>query len=132
MSPYVDRDHRSSRKLSRSHCGLRINSISIIAICACLAVIFQCTSVSAEPYSNTKVLMTISNADQLLIRDCMKSMGFTYMNIRDPLEPPELEYPFGINNIAWARANGFGRGPIETISAKERYVSGLSQSEQNR
>jgi hypothetical protein len=132
MSPNVVRDHRSSRKLSRSHCDLGIKSISIIAICACLAVIVQCTSVSAETYSNTKVLKMISNADQLLIRDCMRSMGFAYMIVRDPVEPPELEYPFGIDNIAWARANGFGRDLIERISANERYVSGLSQSEQNR
>jgi hypothetical protein len=50
----------------------------------------------------------------------MKAAGFEYWVVRNPLEPPEIEFPFGIDNMAWAKSNGFGRELTTRISTNEQ------------
>jgi hypothetical protein len=61
----------------------------------------------------------------------MRAAGFSYWIVQNMIEPPEIEFPFGIDNIAWATTNGFGRGLIEHVSSNDKYFSRLSQTSKN-
>jgi hypothetical protein len=75
---------------------------------------------------------TLYKADQALIKACMSSNGFEYWTQPKPVRPPEVQFPYGIDNLAWAKANGFGAALFSKITPNERYVSGLIQPKQNR
>ncbi len=62
----------------------------------------------------------------------MKSKGFDYWGPPKPTSTPELMFPYGIDNAAWARANGFGRELLDRVTADQHYVSNLSSSARNR
>lgn len=62
----------------------------------------------------------------------MISSGFTYSILLNDPQPPEIEFPFGIDNMAWAEQNGFGRDIAFQVTANDRYVSILSPTKKNR
>jgi hypothetical protein len=62
----------------------------------------------------------------------MNSEGFKYWKARKPMEPPEIQFPYGIDRITWAKANGFGRELLDKVGPNQRYFSGLSLLERNR
>jgi hypothetical protein len=59
-------------------------------------------------------------AEQILIRDCMRQHGFRYWPV--PLSdqsPDSSRFPFVIDNLAWARRNGFGGGQSARGAAED-------------
>ncbi|HEY9371071.1 hypothetical protein, partial [Streptomyces sp.] len=73
---------------------------------------------------------SLTRAEQRLISDCLAERGFRY-EIRVPQEPPPRRFPYVVDDVAWARAHGFGRDEERRIAAlkaadpNERYFRGL-------
>ena len=93
-------------------------AFSLTVVYTFLTLTFHSTAAYASSTSSSQAKM-ITVADQILIRNCMKAAGFEYWVVRNPLEPPEIEFPFGIDNMAWAKSNGFGRELTTRISTNE-------------
>lgn len=78
----------------------------------------------------------LARAEQVLISRCMAARGFRY-EVTEPIQKPAdgtRSFPYGIDDIAWARAHGYG-GKAERLAAKaqkadpnQRYLLRLSPS----
>jgi hypothetical protein len=50
----------------------------------------------------------LHRAEQLLLRDCMRAQGFQYRPVpRDPV-PEARDFPYVLDDVAWAREHGYG------------------------
>jgi len=105
---------------------------STLAIGVGLTANFGLESAGATSTPTPKDLSALFKADQSLIKECMSSKGFKFWKQLNPENSPQIQFPYGIDNLAWAKANGFGRELLDKISPNERYVSGLSVSKKNR
>ncbi|WP_240137906.1 hypothetical protein [Streptomyces sp. MUM 178J] len=67
----------------------------------------------------------LHDAEELLLRDCMRRAGFDYHPV--PSEPPSVEhaFPYVLDDAAWAREHGYGRDLAERRRA-------LTRSDPNR
>ncbi|WP_371661041.1 hypothetical protein [Streptomyces sp. NBC_00280] len=54
-------------------------------------------------------LDVLHRAEQLLIRDCMADKGFRYWLVPRLPAPDYREFPYGIDDAAWAARHGYGR-----------------------
>ncbi len=75
------------------------------------------------------------DAEQLLIRDCMREAGFTYyLNPREPV-PGYRTFPLVVDDVAWARRHGYGsdlEARMQQAGAADpnkRYFNGLSHDQ---
>lgn len=76
----------------------------------------------------------LQDAEEELIGACMRARGFQYSAVLPPKVTPRREFPYGNDDVAWARAHGFGLvDPHDTEIDRylrnhpnERYVDGLS------
>lgn len=59
-----------------------------------------------EPTSREKSLLF--TADQILLRDCMARHGFVYLPVKENPVPDAREFPYVIDDVAWAREHGYG------------------------
>src|SRR4051812_27759853 len=77
---------------------------------------------------------TLHRAEQLLVRDCMKRQGFRYWPT--PLRPsPDFrDFPYVVDDVAWAKAHGYGRDIEKRLdketesSPRALYYRSLSES----
>ncbi|MEV0677767.1 hypothetical protein AB0I60_14705 [Actinosynnema sp. NPDC050436] len=70
-------------------------------------------------------LETLHAAEQVLMRDCMKRAGFDYTVAQLHPVPDDRQFPYVIDDVAWARAHGYG-GDIQ------RQLSSVKENEPNR
>jgi hypothetical protein len=75
---------------------------------------------------------TLDRAEALLIKACMRSAGFEFTPPSAPAVPTR-EFPFGNDDVAFARVHGFDLGPdlaaaraAARADPNQRYVDGLS------
>ena len=81
-------------------------------------------------------------AEQRLVGQCMRERGFEYYTASTgpSSSTPLRQFPYGIDDVAWARANGFGIGLAredereglrrQTKDPNVRYAAGLSEERQ--
>ncbi|WP_326883909.1 hypothetical protein [Actinocrinis sp.] len=48
-------------------------------------------------------------AEQLMVRDCMARQGFTYFPVPRVPVPGDRQFPYVVDDVAWASAHGYGR-----------------------
>jgi hypothetical protein len=82
------------------------------------------TAVSA---ADTNLLI---NAEQVLIRDCMRRQGFTYWPIPASQAYPAVRFPYVITSVSWARRYGFSDSlglPVNS-GPNQQYYNNLPNS----
>ena len=81
------------------------------------------------PVSETSLLV---NAEQVLIRDCMRRQGFAYWPIPVSLAYPAVRFPYVISSVSWARRHGFSGALMPDIrrDPNQRYYSQLTAAQQ--
>lgn len=72
----------------------------------------------------------LRTAEEELIGSCMRARGFQYTAVPPPAVRPRREFPYGNEDVAWARRHGFGTfdGPDQEIDAydpNQHYVERL-------
>lgn len=89
----------------------------------------------AKPTAQQKALL--EKAAQVLIGRCMRAHGFQYFLATAPsAAPDERTFPYGIDDVSWARKHGFGRPPerdtprSQHASPNARYAANLPEGRQ--
>ncbi|MEU5977874.1 hypothetical protein [Streptomyces sp. NPDC047315] len=62
---------------------------------------------------------SLYRAEQLLLRDCMRRHGFVYQPVPKNPVPEAREFPYVVDDVAWARRHGYG-SDIDRESARLR------------
>jgi len=83
--------------------------LTILVACAPDSTSVQPVSSATGPLSEAE-LDRLYDAEQLLVRDCIEQKGFEYWpSARRPI--PELrDFPYGVDDVDWARRYGYGIG----------------------
>ncbi|WP_461008045.1 hypothetical protein [Streptomyces capparidis] len=74
----------------------------------------------------------LKRAEERLIRRCMERAGFRYQERRAEREPRARQFPFVVDDVAWARAHGYGSDRARRPAGKggatpgAAYPAGLS------
>ncbi|MCO1576885.1 hypothetical protein M8C13_14090 [Crossiella sp. SN42] len=53
----------------------------------------------------------VAQAQQLLIRECMRELGFEYRVSAPSTAPPRRDFPYALDDPAWAAEHGYGQAP---------------------
>ncbi|MGI5482629.1 hypothetical protein [Streptomyces lavendofoliae] len=89
---------------------------------------------AAPPSPTTQQKDLLHRAEQLLIRDCMAGQGFRYWPAPRLPSPEYREFPYVVDDEAWAAEHGYGRefeqGQERRWGNSEgkRYLDGLSKA----
>lgn len=67
----------------------------------------------------TAELETLHRAEQLLIRTCMKQQGFLYWPVPRLPAPDFRDFPYVVDDIAWAKVHGYGRDIEQRLDQEE-------------
>jgi hypothetical protein len=83
----------------------------------------------AASAADTRLLV---NAEQVLIRNCMRRHGFAYWPIPASLAYPVVRFPYVITSVSWARRHGFSGAlmPSTGPDPNQRYTSQLTATQQ--
>ncbi|MER5890062.1 hypothetical protein ABT160_40085 [Streptomyces sp. NPDC001941] len=75
----------------------------------------------------------LHRAEQLLVRDCMRRAGFRYWPTPPRPGSGYRDFPYGIDDPAWAARHGYGRDVVrlldraEAASPQRRYLDGIGE-----
>ncbi len=87
-------------------------------------------SLAPLPGSDDDVLHA---AEQIALRDCMARAGFEYQITPPPAVPDQREFPYVIDDVAWARKHGYGsdiQRQLDSIGnndPNQKYFHGLPE-----
>ncbi|WP_127500442.1 hypothetical protein [Actinoplanes solisilvae] len=86
------------------------------------------------PAPDKPALDVLHRAEEVLVRDCMARQGFTY-EPRPRTPAPDVErFPYVVDDLEWARANGYGRAERRQLeqeaSSTASYYGGLPKEQQ--
>ncbi|MFI8529549.1 hypothetical protein ACIGMX_04695 [Streptomyces aquilus] len=76
-------------------------------------------------------LSLLHDAGQILLRDCMQRRGFEYRPVEENPVPEAREFPYVLNDVAWARKHGYGTdiqhelSELRKTDVNQRYFRGL-------
>ncbi|NUS11762.1 MAG: hypothetical protein HOY69_10225 [Streptomyces sp.] len=91
------------------------------------------TAAGREPREpSQQELSLLHEAGQILLRDCMRRKGFKYQPVKENPVPEARDFPYVLDDVAWARAHGYGTDIQQELSelrrtdANQRYFRGLS------
>ncbi|MBS2962961.1 hypothetical protein KGA66_07895 [Actinocrinis puniceicyclus] len=98
-----------------------------------------CGTASGTRTAHPEQPATLSDSDQLaqaqdvMTGECMRARGFDYTVMPRPAHGTDpLEFPYGLDDVAWARANGYGFAQRAALGAAQhdnpnaRYVQRLT------
>lgn len=77
---------------------------------------------------------TLDVAEYVLLRDCMRELGFDYIVVDPRSLPQSRDFPYVINDVAWARQHGYGtdielaQNQARQHDPNDKYMQSLSQS----
>jgi hypothetical protein len=77
---------------------------------------------------------SLYRAEQAAFGDCLRARGFRYWPVPQPAPSVFQLFPYVIDNVAWAKAHGFGddqlpaSGPMVAANLNARYIASLSPS----
>ncbi|MER6450654.1 hypothetical protein [Streptomyces venezuelae] len=77
-------------------------------------------------------LDVLHTAGELLVQDCVRAQGFSYWPVPRLPHPDWRDFPYGVDDVDWARGHGFGRRIERQLDEEAasgpaaRYRSGLS------
>ncbi|MDI3417737.1 hypothetical protein [Streptomyces luteolus] len=83
-----------------------------------------------EPTRQERSLL--HRAEQILLRDCMRERGFTYRMVAEHPVKDAREFPYVIDDVAWAREHGHGtdiqrkQRELRRDNPNQRYFQSLS------
>ncbi|WP_344847827.1 hypothetical protein [Kribbella ginsengisoli] len=90
------------------------------------------STVSAAPPVSAAERVLLRSAEERLIHDCMAAAGFKYFEKPVVAESGQPDFPYVVDDVAWARANGYGAGPVApAVDPAGRYFAGLSREQQD-
>jgi hypothetical protein len=107
------------------------------------ALLWGCAPAGARPADAERTLTSeerslLTHAEQVLLGRCMQERGLPYVVVPPPAVPPEepREFPYAIDDVAWAQANGFGAPPPGGLADQRdnpnvRHVARLSPAQQD-
>jgi hypothetical protein len=79
-------------------------------------------------------LDVLHQAEEILVRDCMARQGFTYWPQPRTHAPDTERFPYVVDDLQWAQANGYGRAERQELerqaSSATRYYRSLPQDRQ--
>ncbi|MFI9831001.1 hypothetical protein ACIHIX_25370 [Streptomyces sp. NPDC051913] len=85
-----------------------------------------------EPREPSRQELTLlHDAGQILLRDCMQQKGFKYQPVKENPVPEAREFPYVLDDVAWAREHGYGTdiqqelSELRTTDVNQRYFRGL-------
>lgn len=109
-------------------------------LCLPLAITVYLTRASHHSSSSHHAQMAVSasdtnllvNAEQVLIRNCMRRHGFTYWPLPASQAYPVLKFPYVITSVPWARRYGFSGAlaPVTSRDPNQRYYGQLTAPRQ--
>lgn len=73
----------------------------------------------------------LHDAGEILLRDCMERKGFAYQPVKENPVPDAREFPYVLDDVAWARKHGYGSdiqhelSEMKRTDANQRYFRGL-------
>jgi hypothetical protein len=108
--------------------------VSLVVLAACAPRGESRVRATADFAPDVADAGTLHDAEQILIRDCMRRQGFDYWVLPAPPVTVDRLFPYAIDDPEWARAHGFG--PTSATSAvtvdrpNARYVRALPPSRQ--
>ncbi|MFP3989134.1 hypothetical protein U9R90_16860 [Streptomyces sp. E11-3] len=127
---------RRTRRIWRAMAGLGL----------CTATVAGCTLGAASPQNGPddgprqvrelteREKDLLSHAEALLTGACMRERGFRYVVLPPSTYPDSVrDFPYGIDDVAWARRHGFGsqlRRTVQRQAARDpnpRYLRSLSE-----
>jgi hypothetical protein len=73
------------------------------------------------------------DAEQALIRGCMRRHGFQYWPLPASQAYPAVRFPYVITSVSWARRHGFSGAfvPVASRDPNQRYYSQLTATQQS-
>lgn len=86
---------------------------------------------AGPPNVTSRDLRLLYQAEQLLIRDCMRRHGFQYHLVPIPQVTADQRFPYVIDDVAWAERNGYGgsgRANASDEDPNSGYIDGLPPS----
>ncbi|MFI0206008.1 MULTISPECIES: hypothetical protein [Streptomyces] len=79
----------------------------------------------------------LHRAGELLVQDCMRARGFSYWPVPRVPHPDFRDFPYGVDDVDWARGHGFGRAIERQLDEQAasgpagQYVRGLSDGQRD-
>jgi len=84
--------------------------------------------VPASAHDGQKVVL--HRAEERLVKRCMATAGFRYDEEPMPVPPIERRFPFLVDDVEWARTNGYGRPGEARPRAIAAYIDALPPERQ--
>jgi len=76
-------------------------------------------------------LDVLHQAEEILVRNCMARHGFTYQPQPRTTTPDLERFPYVVDDLEWARANGYGRAERRELAREaSRHYRGLPPAQQ--
>ncbi|MGW6979306.1 hypothetical protein ACWGE1_07660 [Streptomyces sp. NPDC054932] len=79
----------------------------------------------------------LQSAGELLVQDCMRAQGFSYWPVPRVPHPDLRDFPYGVDDVDWARSHGYGRGIERSLDEQaasgpaRQYERGLSAEQRD-
>ncbi|MGW1212464.1 hypothetical protein ACWD5F_22910 [Streptomyces sp. NPDC002499] len=94
-------------------------------------------AVGREPREPSRQeLSLLHEAGQILLRDCMQRKGFEYRPVKENPVPEARDFPYVLNDVAWAKEHGYGTdiqhdlSELRKTDVNQRYFRGLPAKRQ--
>jgi hypothetical protein len=108
---------------------------AVLVACGLLMVVGSSSSastVSAVPPVGAADKALLRSAEERLVHDCMAAAGFTYFEKPPVPKSDQPDFPYVVDDVAWARANGYGAGPVApSVDLAGQYFARLSKEQQD-
>ncbi|MCK2244615.1 MULTISPECIES: hypothetical protein [unclassified Crossiella] len=90
--------------------------MAVLAVVAFAAVVVTMATTRPEgpgpaPLPALDDHAALAQAEQALIRECMRELGFEYRVSAPSTAPPRRDFPYALDDPAWAAAHGYGPAP---------------------
>ncbi|NEA31709.1 hypothetical protein [Streptomyces sp. SID13031] len=93
----------------------------------------EATGVQTAPAVGAQGKALLRSAEERLVHECMSAAGFQYFERPPATKSDQRDFPYVVDDVAWAAANGYGR-PEQTappVDPAARYFAGLPKEQQN-
>lgn len=103
----------------------------LLVVTAAAILLAGCGPTEVPDEIDSAELDLLHTAEQVLLRDCMRQAGFEiWISPREPV-PESREFPYGVDDVSWARRHGYGSDIERELTAarendpNQRYFQSL-------
>lgn len=108
---------------------------AVLVACGLLMVVGSSGSASTAstvPPVSAADKVLLRGAEERLIHDCMAAAGFAYFEKPPVPGSRQPDFPYVVDDVAWARANGYGAAPVAPpVDPAGQYFARLSKDQQD-